>query len=347
MTTSQLTFTRFIAAFLLFVYHFREIKSGEHLNLGVSYFYVLSGFVMILAYGKKEYISPKEYYINRLARIYPLHIMTLLLAMVANIFKYINYLEYVKFDIPSMLINAFLIHAWIPQTSLSYNVPSWSISVEMFFYLLFPFIFNYVIKKWKLKYIAIFTLSFWLICQIGMNIFYFSEYYGGHNSLDRYFLKYNPFLHLNSFLVGILFGLIFQNIQLFNFKAGNYDIPIIIVTLTTILLIYLTRNLFIHNGFHSITFGGLILLITLNTGRITKIFNNKHLIYLGEISFALYLIQIPIGLILTKILSVAGIKSHAVFFCLSFVVVMIASHISYKYIEIPARNKIKKLFGNA
>ena len=180
-----------------------------------------------------------------------------------------------------------------------------------------------------------------------MNIFYFSEYYGGHNSLDRYFLKYNPFLHLNSFLVGILFGLIFQNIQLFNFKAGNYDIPVIIATLTTILLIYLTRNLLIHNGFHSITFGGLILLITLNTGRITKIFNNKHLIYLGEISFALYLIQIPIGLILTKILSVAGIKSHAVFFCLSFVVVMIASHISYKYIEIPARNKIKKLFGNA
>ena len=218
MTTSQLTFTRFIAAFLLFVYHFGEIKNGEHLNLGVSYFYVLSGFVMILAYGKKKHISPKEYYINRLARIYPLHIMTLLLAIAANIFKYINYLEYVKFDIPSMLINAFLIHAWIPQTSLSYNVPSWSISVEMFFYLLFPFIFNSVIKKWKLKYIAIFTLSFWLISQIGMNIFYFSEYYGGYNSLDRYFLKFNPFLHLNSFLVGILFGLIFQNIQLFNFK---------------------------------------------------------------------------------------------------------------------------------
>ena len=102
MTTSQLTFTRFIAAFLLFVYHFREIKSGEHLNLGVSYFYVLSGFVMILAYGKKEHISPKEYYINRLARIYPLHIMTLLLAIVANLFKYINYLEYVNFGIPSL-----------------------------------------------------------------------------------------------------------------------------------------------------------------------------------------------------------------------------------------------------
>ena len=210
MTTSQLTFTRFIAAFLLFVYHFGGIENDEHLNLGVSYFYVLSGFVMILAYGKKEHISPKEYYINRLARIYPLHIMTLLLAIAANIFKYINYLEYVKFDIPSMLMNALLIHAWIPQISLSYNVPSWSISVEMFFYLLFPFIFNYVIKKWKLKYIAIFTLSFWLICQIGMNIFYFSEYYGGHNSLDRYFLKYNPFLHLNSFLVGILFGLIYN-----------------------------------------------------------------------------------------------------------------------------------------
>ena len=76
-------------------------------------------------------------------------------------------------------------------------------------------------------------------------------------------------------------------------------------------------------------------------------FNNKNLIYLGEISFALYLLQIPIGMILTKIFSATGIKNHTLFFCLSFIVVMIASHFSYKYIEIPARNKIKKLFGNA
>lgn len=37
----------------------------------------------------------------------------------------------------------------------------------------------------------------------------------------------------------------------------------------------------------------------------------------------------------------------AAFYYLSFIVVMIAAHFSYKYIEIPARNKIKKLFGNA
>jgi len=52
-------------------------------------------------------------------------------------------------------------------------------------------------------------------------------------------------------------------------------------------------------------------------------------------------------MILTKIFSAAGIKNHTLFFCLSFIVVMIASHFSYKYIEIPARNKIKKLLGNA
>lgn len=96
---NQLTFTRFIAAILIVILHFGGIFKGkisfiddiwEHFNLGVSYFYVLSGFVMIVAYKNLEKINSKKYYINRLARIYPLHILSMLLVIFFILLEIIN-----------------------------------------------------------------------------------------------------------------------------------------------------------------------------------------------------------------------------------------------------------------
>ncbi|MGV0925571.1 acyltransferase family protein [Empedobacter tilapiae] len=110
----------------------------EHFNLGVSYFYVLSGFVMIVAYKNLEKINSKKYYINRLARIYPLHILSMLLVI------FFILLEIINNNIPKLAVlnHILLIQAWIPRTALTLNAPAWSISVETFFYLLFPFIFQ-------------------------------------------------------------------------------------------------------------------------------------------------------------------------------------------------------------
>lgn len=212
MNTAQLTFTRFIAALFIIFYHFagnlfpsdsdfvKVIR--ENFSLGVSYFYVLSGFVMILAYGNKNRIEPKNYFINRLARLYPLHLFTLGLTIIVSLFVAINYLGNYKIDPTSFILNLTLLQAWFPKYSLTFNVPSWSISVELFFYLVFPYIFNHVYKKWKFRYFSIIVISFWLICQIGMNLFYLSSNYGGETSLDRYFLNYNPFFILTVFSLG-------------------------------------------------------------------------------------------------------------------------------------------------
>lgn len=153
MNTSQLTFTRFIAAVAIVFFHYRQgvfttnidfieqIKSN--LNLGVSYFYVLSGFVMMLAYGNRPSVNSRSYYINRFARIYPLHIFASLIVIIVSILISLNYLEYYHFPQVRVLIeHVFLIQAWFPQDALTLNFVSWSISVEAFFYICFPFLFN-------------------------------------------------------------------------------------------------------------------------------------------------------------------------------------------------------------
>lgn len=357
MNTSQLTFTRFIAAVAIVFFHYHNdiiFKTNSdfieilksNLNLGVSYFYVLSGFVMMLAYGYKSFVQPKEYYINRFARIYPLHILASVLFIIVSILVSIKYLEYYHFPNTSILLeHIFLIQAWVPQNALSLNFPSWSISVEIFFYLCFPFLFNYFLKKYNLKAISIISLLFWIICQILLNLYYISPYYtevplpGNNLSLQHTFLYFNPLLHLNQFIIGLLFGKYF--IMYYKKIKGTYDIPILIVSFITLVMIYFLKDFFIHNGLLAINFAILIGLISANEGIITKLFRRKFLIYLGEISFAIYLLQAPIYSMVEKIFKTLKVTNPYILFFTFLVILIIASHFAYKYIEIPCKNKIK------
>ena len=157
MNTNHLTFTRFVAAFFIVFMHFAGelfiidnefiVIMRKHLYLGVDYFFVLSGFVMMLAYGNSKKINPINYLKNRIARVYPLHIFTLLLTIIIFISLTINYLNFFKFSFQAFALHLFLMQSWIPQHSLSMNVPSWSVSTEMFFYICFPFLFNFFINS--------------------------------------------------------------------------------------------------------------------------------------------------------------------------------------------------------
>src|SRR6266481_3833483 len=99
MKIEQITFTRFLAAIAIVIFHFGRgifpfnsemisflfAKAG----VGVSYFFILSGFVMIIAYGKKSKISPLAYYKNRFARIYPVYLIAILLLLICVRYLYV------------------------------------------------------------------------------------------------------------------------------------------------------------------------------------------------------------------------------------------------------------------
>ena len=159
MRLDQLTFTRFLAAIAIVAYHFaRETVLFthesidfifKHAYLGVSYFFVLSGFVMVISYQNRGKTSFFHYLKNRIARIVPLYLFALIACMLID-----KTLGYDKLDI---IYTFTLFQSWIPGKGLVINFTAWSLSVEFFFYAMFPFLTNWIYKKWKLNTIAIFS----------------------------------------------------------------------------------------------------------------------------------------------------------------------------------------------
>ncbi len=101
-----------------------------------------------------------------------------------------------------------------------------------------------------------------------------------------------------------------------------------------------------HNGLLAIPFGLMIYWIASNDGKLTQLFRHRWLIHLGEISFAVYLLQTPIFLATKKIFSTLEIEAPYFMFFLGFTLLLISSHVTYLFIEKPLRLKIKNFKYN-
>jgi peptidoglycan/LPS O-acetylase OafA/YrhL len=145
-----LTALRFIAAMWVVLYHYWPNLDGAHTPplvakgyLGVELFFILSGFILCHVYlasvaeGRFSYAGFLQ---ARLARIYPLHLATLAAvgAMALAATAAGKAVDPHVLSWPSLLANLLLVHAWGLAPDAGWNHPSWSISAEWFAYLSFP-----------------------------------------------------------------------------------------------------------------------------------------------------------------------------------------------------------------
>ncbi|WP_336962925.1 acyltransferase [Chryseobacterium contaminans] len=339
MKISQITFTRFLAAMAIVISHFNKdlflykidyiSKIFLNANVGVSYFFILSGFIMIVAYHKKDKIEYFEYYKNRFARIYPLYVLGLLLYLVTR---------YSNFSIYKGFLYLFGLQSWIPGEAMILNFPGWSISVEFLFYLLFPLLYNYLYSKGN-KSIWVITVLIWIVTQVFCSLYSDSSYYKGPHTESHELLYYFPLMHINEFLVGNLAGLYFMK----NSGQKNYDVPVVII-FGLLLLSLIFLPLFYHNGLMALLFIPLIILISRNNGAITKIFSWKPLEYLGEASYAVYITHIPVLYILREVLKRGNYNfSIDIVFGIYIVVLIIICILFYQFIEKPLRDYLKRV----
>ncbi|WP_084694481.1 acyltransferase family protein [Chryseobacterium vrystaatense] len=339
MKISQITFTRFLAALAIVISHFNKdmfVYKTDYIadiflkaNVGVSYFFILSGFIMIVAYHKKQKIGYLEYYKNRFARIYPLYVLGLLLYLVTR---------YSGFSVGNALLYLLGLQSWIPGKAMILNFPGWSISVEFLFYLIFPLLYNYFYSK-KNKSIWIAAIVLWVITQVFSHLFVASPSYKGPHTESHEFLYYFPLMHVSEFLVGNLAGLFFIN----NFKQRNYDIPVILI-FAAIMIALIFVPLFYHNGLMAVLFIPLIILLSRNNGFVTKLFSLKPLEYLGEASYAVYITHIPVLYILRELLKWEKYKLDInTVFWIYLLILILMSILFYQFIEKPLRDYLKKV----
>jgi peptidoglycan/LPS O-acetylase OafA/YrhL len=335
---SQITFTRFIAAMAIVISHFNKdlflykIRFISDIflraNVGVSYFFILSGFIMIVAYHRKEKIGYLDFYRNRVARIYPLYIVGLLLYF---------FTRYSDVSFYKTFLYLFGIQSWIPGKALILNFPGWSISVEFLFYLIFPWLYNYLYSKGN-KSIWIIAVLIWIGTQVFSNLYINSPAYKGPHTESHEFSHYFPLWHINEFLIGNIAGLFFVK----NRKEKNYDLAVVVLFIAIILsLIFIPLNF--HNGLMAVFFVPVIYLISCNNGLITKVFALKPLEFLGEISYAIYIIHIPVLYIIRSVLwDYFQISESNTLFWIYMPVLMIVSAGFYQFIEKPMRDYLRK-----
>lgn len=350
MRLEQLTFIRFIAAIAVVIHHFglkvfpfttpilyELFKQGD---LGVSFFFFLSGFVMIIAYQNKKKINALNYLKNRFARIYPVFFLAAVLLLVNKILSADGYI-----NLKGFLLHLSMLHAWIPGYQLSYNIASWTLSVELFFYIIFPFLFNrfYSKKQLDLKQVALVILTVWLVTQVVLvvlrpNLFFdFPQISFLYDEVLRLF----PLMHLNQFLVGNLFGILFLKYGVNSIK--NYDLIIIALILLLLGVLIFNPGLNLFGGLILIVFAPLVYLMACNNGVLTKISNHKILVFLGEISYGIYILQYPVQYLSSYLFKVLGLDKidEGIRFSAMLAILILFSSLSYLYLEKPMRDKIK------
>lgn len=338
MNISQLTFTRFLAAFMILLYHFAKhdvypfnniyiinslIRNGD---FAVSFFFFLSGFVMIVANWKNDKIEKGTYYKNRFARIYPIYfISTVLFLLEWAVFKK-------EIDPANSIISLLMIQSWIPGKEIILNTPAWSLGVELFFYLLFPFLFI-LYKNYSYKFITAITILLFIGSQIILNLYL--------TPTNHDFLFYNPIFHLNTFIFGSWTAITY--IKYKHYFEKKTDLIWVSVLTAMIVFVIMNKQIIIHNGFLAVFFIPIILYMSGSEGRIVKFFRTKQLVFLGEISYSMYILQFPIFIPLNRYLTSRGVDGSVNFYvCLAFL--MIVSIITYKLIEIPSRKFIRSKF---
>ena len=155
----QLTGARGLAAWAVVFYHLRRSVEGVPAPvaavlgkgyLAVDFFFLLSGFVIWLAWHERVAAETTRFWQKRVARIFPLHLAMLGLAIALALLATARGRPDPAFPWAELPLHVALVQAWGTTTGLHWNDPAWSISAELAAYLLFPLLVRAVDwRRWR------------------------------------------------------------------------------------------------------------------------------------------------------------------------------------------------------
>jgi peptidoglycan/LPS O-acetylase OafA/YrhL len=277
-----LTSLRFCAAFAVMLYHVQfalPLSVGLPLLpdgwLGVNFFFILSGFILSHVYAGPHFVLT-EFLRRRVARILPMHYLTL---FVFCLFFFRSWGNDLHDKVNSVMANLFLVHAFFsgPLFNLGCNAVSWTISVEMFFYSLFPILRQGRRYLWVF---AFYILGFLFLSHRISDVL---------TSAFPDFFFFNPFSRLLEFTCGMALYAAFQKWRLTYAlsslaQLGSIVALFLLAPTTSSLPLYL-RDLILL-----IPFSCVILSFAWN-GWLSRLAAWRGFVLLGEASFSLYMIH--------------------------------------------------------
>lgn len=370
----QLTSVRFFAALIVILYHYDEEFAPhlpglvrnfvEHGYVGVSFFFVLSGFILAANYYDRllnNTVSKADFWWARFSRIYPLYILSILV-VVPRFFMPIS-LDPLQADaiyahghpVELFVVVLFALQTFAFPSKAYFNAPAWSISTEIFFYLCLPFLLP-LINKIKTKHLML-TLGGLLLLALVAPYCYHQDlltvnlpkigipYTNDVNFFVNQFIRMSFLTRLPEFLAGVIGYRIYR--EIIGTTKSEWLVPLTILTAIPFfgLMIYEPKESIVHSVLYTgqvlgIPFFALsLLLLVRSKSRVVECLKHPKWVLLGEASFALYLFHIPIKnagqLFVSHFLHW---DKNNIWFCLALITFSVASSIFlFHRVETPCR----------
>ncbi|KQP93806.1 hypothetical protein ASF60_14225 [Methylobacterium sp. Leaf113] len=302
-----LTALRFVAAALVLAFHyagafFADAAVPAPIRLGysgVTFFFLLSGFILAYTYRAvdlRDRAARVRFRWARVARVMPVYLLALVLALpwfVSWVAKSAPPLQGLM--AASAVLAPLGLHAWVPGAACALDCPSWSVSVELFFYALFPALLPLVLGA--PGRIARLTLGAWIVLTGGAGLA-FAHYAPGVSLIGpeaggpgpvllAQAIKYNPLLRLPEFVAGLLLYVAWTRRRI---PTAALLGSAAVAAFGLVAAAPILPEALLHNGLTALAWAPLILAgAQIRSGPLVA----PAFVFLGRISFALYLIHVP------------------------------------------------------
>lgn len=335
MNTQVLTPLRLVAAMIVVVFHAgRELTflpnflfQGPEM---VTFFFVLSGLVLTVAYHQRSF-TYTGFMRSRLARIAPVYLLALAMVAMGRVIKGTA-------DPLGLLLSISFLQSWIPGYALTLNSPGWSLSVEMFMYLMFPLLLP-VFAGYPVRRLLAALMLLWAVVQ-GVDWWMFAA------DESLHWLNYFPPLHLISFMLGMAGGLLLLHSDA-ALQMLRGPLPLLLATGLVVLVVQNADQisgqmaaLRTTAGLYAPVFLVFMLSVVLNAHRLAWL-ATRPLVLLGEASYAMYILQVPIYSLCKPILH-RVLHDPLLIFVAYACVLMLVSTIVHLWLEVPANRFLRR-----
>ncbi len=273
---------RFVFVMLIFLSHFdyRDIQALDAGgDCGVAFFFLLSGFVLSMGYGRQitdGTFCYGRFLKRRFLKLYPLHLLCLLFFLIVSK----QHLD------GAVFLNVLLLQAWIPSPDyyFSCNSVSWFLSCLFFCYILFPFAYKRVSGRWLTLVLVAYLLVYLLTPYEKVNAI----------------LYVHPLVRFVDFYLGMFLCQVFE-------RRKETDIPqwtelLMVVLLLVSLGLYPYVDAKLRNApLYWLVLIPLIFVFAQEKGYISQWLKTKPMLFLGSLSMPLFLThQMLIGILLRR-----------------------------------------------
>ena len=299
--------------------------------LAVQIFWCISGLIMTHSYINKKDNSARDYAIGRFARLYPLHIFTLLVVTALQQISSQNlntFQIYANNDLPHFLLNLFFVQSWGFEKGFSFNAPTWSVSLEILIYILFFFMISFL-KRFKV-WVPIVVLTLY---KLSVNIELISLF---RNCLAYFF-----------------FGVSIYFCSMFIIKKFSELFLVLVLIIEAIVFLtprYLNLISFDPGG-NGYIWGTAFLVFfvaQIDGSRLAPSLIKVRI--LGDLSYSVFLWHVPIQIMIKLVQANYSIGNsiayNKLFFIFFIVLTYCVGYVSYRFIEQPAQRLIRKRFAH-